>query len=66
MYINSGAIHVHSATGVLTVRGDKQLSLRGGVTSGVRVLTLPPASGEAGGKKINCMEWKEHIVHLIT
>ena len=30
MYINSGAIHVHSATGVLTVRGGKQLSLRGG------------------------------------
>ena len=52
MYINSGAIHVHSATGVLTVRGEKQLSLRGGVTSGVRGLTLPPASGEAGGKKI--------------
>ena len=39
MYINSGAICVHSATGVLTVRGDKQLSLRGVVTSGVRVLT---------------------------
>ena len=30
MYINSGAIYVHSATGVLTVRGNKQLYLRGG------------------------------------
>ena len=30
MYINCGAIHVHSATGVLTVRGGKQFSLRGG------------------------------------
>ena len=66
MYINSGAIYVHSATGVLTVRGGKQLSVGGGFTSGVGVFTLPPASGEAGGKKINCMEWKEHIVHLIT
>ena len=60
MYINSGAIHVHSATGVLTVRGDKQLSLRGGgVTSGVRVLTLPPASGEAGGKKITAWNGRD-------
>ena len=30
MYINSGAIYVHSATCVLTVRGNKQLYLRGG------------------------------------
>ena len=39
MYINSGAIYVHSATGVLTVRGNKQLYLRGGITSGVRGMT---------------------------
>jgi len=50
MYINSGAIYVHSATDVLTVRGNKQLYLRGGIASGVRGLTLPPASGAAGGK----------------
>ena len=37
MYINSGAIYVHSATDVLTVRGNKQLYLRGGgIASGVR------------------------------
>ena len=36
MYINSGAIYVHSATDVLTVRGNKQLYIRGGIASGVR------------------------------
>jgi len=40
MYINSGAIYVHSATDVLTVRGNKQLYLRGGIASGVRGLTI--------------------------
>ena len=51
MYINSRAIYVHSATDVLTVRGNKQLYLRGGgIASGVRGLTLPLASGAAGGK----------------
>ena len=38
VYINSGAVYVHNATGVLTVRGGKQLSV--GFTSGVRVLTI--------------------------
>ena len=42
MYINSGAVYVHNATGVLTVKGGKQLSVGGGFTSGVRVLTECP------------------------
>ena len=59
MYINSGAIYVHSATGVLTVRGNKQLYLRGVITSGVRGLTLPPPAGEAGGKKITAWNGRD-------
>jgi len=59
VYINSGAVYVHNATGVLTVRGGKQLSVGGGFTSGVRVLTLPPASGEAGGKKITAWNGRD-------
>ena len=59
MYINSGAVYVHNATGVLTVRGGKQLSVGGGFTSGMRVLTLPPASGEAGGKKITAWNGRD-------
>ena len=66
MYINSGAIHVHSATGVLTVRGDKQLSLRGGgYIRGESIDTSPGLRG-GRGKKNNCVEWKRHIIHRVT
>ena len=42
MYINSGAIYVHSATGVLTVRGNKQLYLREQLRGLLVVLLVMP------------------------
>ena len=57
MYINSGAIYVHSATGVLTVRGNKQLYLRGGdYLRGERIDTSP---GLPGGKKITAWNGRD-------
>ena len=49
MYINSGAIYVHSATDVLTVRGNKQLYIRGGdCLRGERIDTSPGLRGGRG------------------
>ena len=60
MYINSGAIHVHSATGVLTVRGDKQLSLRGGrYIRGESIDTSPGLRGGRGKKKITAWNGRD-------
>ena len=53
MYINSGAIYVHSATGVLTVRGNKQLYLRG-----ERIDTSPGLRG-GRGKKITAWNGRD-------
>jgi len=54
MYINSGAVYVHSATDMLTVRGNKYIVIHKGgeIASGVRGTTLPPASGLPRKKKI--------------
>ena len=40
-------------------QGRQAVICRGGFTSGVRVLTLPPASGEAGGKKITAWNGRD-------
>ena len=50
MYINSGAIYVHSATGVLTVRGNKQLYLRGGDNLRGERIDTSPGLGRPGEK----------------
>ena len=40
-------------------QGQQAVIPQGGITSGVRGLTLPPASGEAGGKKITAWNGRD-------